>query len=53
MHFHMKDFSFLYCDLFLIYEPLQDLSCSRHIFVVQTGRSSLKLAEDSLGGGDL
>ena len=43
----------LYRDLFFIYEPLQDLSCSRHAFVVQARRSSLKLAKDSLGGGDL
>ena len=47
------DSSRLYCDLFLIYEPLQDLSCSRHAFAVQSRRSSLKLAEDSLSGGDL
>jgi hypothetical protein len=51
--FHITDCASVYCDLFLIYEPLQDLSCSRHAFAVQTRRSSLKLAKDSLGGGDL
>ena len=49
----MADYPWLYCNLFVIYEPLQDLSYSRHAFVIQTGRSSSKLAKDSLGGGDL
>jgi hypothetical protein len=39
--------------LCVIYGPIQGLSCSHHAFVVQTGRSSLKLAKDGLGGGNL